>query len=149
MAITVNLVYDEAKLSITNQNISLTADTLKAILYNTGYTPAAGTDQFLDAGGGTGAVASRVTGTTDQTIGSKSLSKDTTNHFAYLSGANVTFSAVASGATVAGVGVYKDTGTATTSKLIAVYDITDIPTNGGDITIQWASSANGGVLKLA
>ena len=35
------------------------------------------------------------------------------------------------------------------SPLIAFYDVTDTPTNGGDITIQWAAAASGGVLKLA
>lgn len=149
MPITTNLVFDEAKLSIANQNINLATDTLKAILLDTTFTPNAGTDQFLDAGGGTGAVAARVAGTTDQTIGSRSLAKDTTGHFAYLAGAPVTFAAVPTGVTVAGLAIYKDTGVATTSKLIAVFDITDIPTNGGDITIQWANNASGGVLKLA
>jgi hypothetical protein len=56
---------------------------------------------------------------------------------------------VTSGATAVGVVLYKDTGTPTTSPLLAYYDITDTPTNGGDITIAWAAVGSGGVLRLA
>lgn len=142
-----NLVYNEAKLSITNGNIVLASDTIKAMLVTSTYTPNAD-NQFIDTGGASDPVDARVAGTTDQTIGSKTQNKDLTNDFAYFDGGDVTFTAVSAGATVVGVEVYKDTGTPTTSKLIASFDITDIPTNGGDITIQWATPANGAILKL-
>lgn len=143
-----NLVYNEAKLSVTNANIALATDTIKAMLCTSTYTPNAD-NQFIDTGGASDPVDARVAGTTDQTIGGKTQVKDNTNDFAYFDGNDVTFTAVAAGATVAGVELYKDTGTPTTSKLIASYDITDIATNGGDISIQWATVANGAILKLA
>jgi hypothetical protein len=143
-----NIVMNEAKLSLVNGNIVFASDTIKAMLVSSVYTPNAD-DQFIDTGGASDAVDARIAGTTDQTIGSKTLAKDTTNDFAYLDGADVTFTAVTSGATIVGVVVYKDTGTPTTSKILAYYDVTDTPTNGGDITIQWATPANGGILKLA
>jgi hypothetical protein len=54
--------------------------------------------------------------------------------------ADVTFTAVTAGSTCEGVVIYKDTGVAGTSPLIAYIDtITGFPlaTNGGDITVQW------------
>jgi hypothetical protein len=143
-----NLVYNEAKLSMWNGNIVLASDTIKAMLVTSTYSPNQD-DSFIDAGGASDPVDARVAGTTDQTLGSKTQVKDNTNDFAYFDAADVTFSAVAAGATVAGVLVYKDTGTPTTSKNIAYFDITDIPTNGGDITIQWAAVGSGAVIKLA
>ena len=59
--------------------------------------------------------------------------------------ADVTFSAV-SGATVEAVVLYKHTGVESTSNLIAYMDtgMTGLPVtpNGGDITVQWASTTN-------
>ena len=60
---------------------------------------------------------------------------------------DVTFAAVSAGAVAEGVVIYKDTGSAATSPLIAYIDtITGFPvtTNGGDITIQW----DAGPLKI-
>ena len=58
--------------------------------------------------------------------------------------ADVTFSTV-TGATVEAVVIWKDTGTASTSPLIAYIDTaTNLPItpNGGDITVAWDSGAN-------
>jgi hypothetical protein len=79
--------------------------------------------------------------------------EDDTNDFAGLDASDVTFSALAAGATIGGGVLYRySTSGGTTSDtgqdLIAFYDVTDTPTNGGDITIQWASTSAGGTLKL-
>jgi hypothetical protein len=56
------------------------------------------------------------------------------------------FTAVAGGSTVTGLWIYKDTGTASTSPLIAWYDTNasaaaiSIVTSGGNITITVAAS---------
>lgn len=143
-----NLVMNEGKLAIVNRNIDLLADTIKMMLVSTVYTPNAD-DQFIDTGGASDAVDARIPGTTDQTLGTKVLGKDLTGDFAYFDAADPTFVAVASGATVAAALIYKDTGTPTTSKIIDYFDLTDTPTNGGDITIQFATPATGAALKLA
>jgi hypothetical protein len=142
-----NVFMNEAKLSLINGNIAAATDTIKYMIVTNVYTPNAD-DQFIDTGGASDAVDARVAGTTDQTIGSKTLAKDTTSDFAYFDGADVTFTAVAAGATVVGGLAYKDTGTPTTSKIICYHDVTDTPTNGGDITIQFATPAGGGILRL-
>lgn len=143
-----NMVMNEGIESVIDRNIDFIADTIKSMLVKSGYV-ANKDNQFIDEGGANDPVDHRVTGTTDQTIGSKATGKDTTGDFGYFDGADSVFSAVPAGDTVAGVVVYKDTGTPTTSKILAYYDVTDTPANGGDITIQWATPANGGILKWA
>jgi hypothetical protein len=60
--------------------------------------------------------------------------------------ADVTFTAVTSGAAIDWVLVYKDTGSAATSPVIARLDLSSSVTpNGGDITVQWSAS---GLFKL-
>jgi hypothetical protein len=142
-----NMAMNEGIESVIDRNIDLIADTIKAALVKAAYV-ANKDNQFIDEGGANDIVDHRVTGTTDQTIGSKATGKDTTSDFAYFDGGDVTYSAVPAGETAAGVGVYKDTGTATTSKILGYFDTTDTPTNGGDITIQWATPANGGILRF-
>lgn len=140
-----NLTYNEGIESIIDRNIDFIADTIKAILLSSTYT-ANKDDSFIDAGGASDMVDARIG--TDQTLGTKVTGKDTTSDFAYLDAADSTWTAVAGGSTVVGVGVYKDTGTPTTSKVICYLDVTDTATNGGDITVQYATPANGGIVKF-
>jgi hypothetical protein len=84
--------------------------------------------------------------------------QDDVNDFAGLDATDVTFAALVAGQTVGGAVLYlysssgNSTGLATTGDsgqdLLSFYDVTDTPTNGGDITIQWASTSAGGVLKI-
>lgn len=140
-----NLTYNEGIESVIDRNIDFISDTIKAILLSSTYTPNKD-DQFIDTGGANDPVDARIG--TDQTLGSKVTGKDTTSDFAYLDAADPTWTAVAGGSTVVTVGVYKDTGTPTTSKLICNLDVTDTATNGGDITVQFATPANGGIVKF-
>jgi hypothetical protein len=143
-----NVVMNEAKTSIFNRNIDLIADTLKSLLANATYVSNAD-EQFIDEAGADDMVDGRVAGTTDQTLAGKVIAKDNTGDFAYLDANDSTFLAVPAGVAATQVGCYKSTGVDTTSKILAVYDIPDVTPNGGDITIQWATPATGGVLKGA
>jgi hypothetical protein len=143
-----NLFYNEAKESITDRNIDLLSDTLKVMLVDSVYTPNAD-HQFIDEAGASDAVDARLAGTTDQTLGTKAIGKDTSGDFAYFDAADSLFTAVTTGQTAVAAIVYKDTGTPTTSKMICYLDIPDTPTNGGDITLQYAAPASGGIFKLA
>lgn len=121
-----NTLYPKGKEKILAAAINFPTDTLKVALVSNGYTYAA-TDEFLST------VAPYVLGTA-QTLSSK-----TTTSGAF-DAADVTFAAVAAGATALGVVIYKDTGVAGTSPLIAFIDtITGFPlaTNGGDISVVW------------
>jgi len=58
---------------------------------------------------------------------------------------DITFTAVAAGPSCAHLVIYKDTGSAATSPLIAVIDsATNLPVtpNGGDINVAWDSGSN-------
>jgi hypothetical protein len=148
-----NIVYNEAKRRLLSNTagdnpIDLIADAVKLMAVTATYAPNAD-DQFIDTGGVSDPVDARASGTTDQALGTKSIVKDTTNDFAFFKAASALFVAVPAGAAIVGFVLYKDTGTPTTSPLVAYYDTADITPNGGDITFVPASDANGGYLKLA
>ena len=94
-----------------------------------------------------------VSGYARYALASKSVSEtddgSSSNGFAFFKASNVTFSSLGTGNTVGGCILIRQGADNNACPLIAFYDVVDTPTNGGDITIQWASDANGGVLKLA
>ncbi len=129
-----NSLYTKGKEALLSAGFNLSTDTIKAVLLSNGYTPNLATDQYLST-----VATYRVTGTTDQTLGTKAITSG------IFDAADVTWTAVAGGATGSYVAIYKDTGNAATSPLLALFDtITNFPvtTNGGDITVQWDNGAN-------
>lgn len=128
-----NALYNKAKESFLSQNpsIDLDTDTIKVSLIDTAaYTFSAAHDFWDDAVAG-------VIGT-PQTLGTKTVTDGA------FGAANSTFTAV-SGATVEALIIYKDTGVAGTSPLIAYIDTaTGLPVtpNGGNITVTWDTGAN-------
>jgi hypothetical protein len=126
-----NALYGLGKQKMLSGSINFSADTIKAALVTTAYTPNLATDEFYST------ISANVVGT-PQTLGTKTVT------LGVFDAADVTFSAVAGGSTCLGVVLYKDTGVAGTSPLIALIDtITGFPlaTNGGDIQIVWDNGA--------
>ena len=125
-----NVLYNKAKESFISQNpsIDLDTDTIKVALVDTGtYTFSAAHQYYSSVTGVVG---------TPATLASKTITNGV------FDAADVTFTAV-TGASVEALVVYKDTGSAATSPLIAFIDTgTNLPVtpNGGDITIQWNAS---------
>lgn len=113
--------------------IDWSADTIKARLVPTSVTPT------KDDTSMTGLTAIG----TDQTLGSKTFTEDTTNDRIVYDAADPTFPAVAGGSTVGWCVVYKFVTNDAGSTPIFVIDLTDTPTNGGDITVQFASTGIG------
>ena len=74
---------------------------------------------------------------TDPTLGTKSISKDDTNNQIKYLAANPTWTAVGAGSTVAACIVDAFITDDAGSIPLCVHDVTDTPTNGGDITIDW------------
>lgn len=143
-----NLVYNYGKFLLANGGINLVTGNLAVLLVANTYTADQDSDFVANIAASeitTGTVANYAR----QVLASKSITEDDGNDFAYLDATDITFSSLGTGNTIGGAILCLDTGSNTTSPLIAFYDVTDTPTNGGDITIQWASAANGGVLKLA
>ena len=126
-----NALYVKGKEKILSASINFTSDTIKVALVKNTYPQNLSTDEFYTS------ISTYVVGT-PQTLGSKTVTGGV------FDAADVTFAAVAAGDTLEGVVIYKDTGVAGTSPLLAYIDtITGFPlaTNGGDITIQWDNGA--------
>jgi hypothetical protein len=146
-----NGVYNKAKAEIAKNTIDLDGSTLKVMLVKSTYTFDPDHD-FVDNGGANDPIDHEisVSGYSRQTLTTKVVTQDNTNDFAYLDADDTVFSALASGQTVGGAVLYRDAGGADSANpCIAFYDLTDTPTNGGNITVQWAAAASGAVLKLA
>jgi hypothetical protein len=76
---------------------------------------------------------------TDQTLGSKTKTKDTTNDRIVYDAADPVWTAVAGGSTVGTVTIFKFVTNDAGSTPIASLDIADTATNGGDITIAFSA----------
>jgi hypothetical protein len=127
-----NVVYTEFLNSLLDStpSIDFDTDTIRVALVSAAYTPSAA-HQFLSSVTG-------VVGTAQQ------ITSPTVSGGAF-DGADVTFTAV-TGAQVVGLVIYKDTGVAGTSPLVAFIDQVaaglPVTPNGGDISIQWDNGAN-------
>lgn len=126
-----NRLYKKGKEAFATAGISWTADNIKAVLVDSGaYTPNTTTDANLSD------IAAGARIATSGNLASK------TATLGVCDAADVTFTAV-SGVQSEYVVIYKDTGNAATSTLIALYDTaTGLPVtpNGGDITVVWNAS---------
>ena len=125
-----NTLYNKARESFLSGGISWSGDTIKAVLVDTGTYTFSQSHQFLSSLSGTVGTAA--------TLGTKTVTDGVAD------AADVTYTAV-SGASVEAIVIYKDTGVAGPSPLIAYSDTaTNLPVtpNGGDISITWDSGAN-------
>jgi hypothetical protein len=145
-----NLVYNKGLEEIAKALTDLDGSTLKVMLVDATY--AANKDHlFVDDGTANDPQSHEISvaGYARQTLANKVVTRDDTNDMAYLDGDDVVFSALATGQTIGGAVLLRDAGGADTANpLIAFYDLTDTPTNGGSATVQWNTPANGAVLKL-
>lgn len=120
-----------AKGMTSNGTIDWASDTIKARLVASSVTPDKD-DTSMTGYTGIG---------TDQTLGSKTKTKDTTNDRIVFDAADPTWAAVAGGATIGWIVVYKFVTNDAGSTPIFVIDVTDTPTNGSDIV--WTVNAGG------
>lgn len=126
-----NALYGKGKEKILAGAINFGSDTIKAALVSSAYSPNLATDEYFST------VSANVLNT-PQALASK------TTTLGVVDAADVTYTAVTSGATAKAVVLYKDTGLAGSSPLLAYIDtITGFPlaTNGGDIQIVWDAGA--------
>jgi formaldehyde-activating enzyme involved in methanogenesis len=129
-----NALYGKGKEKILSAAINWSSDTIKAALVSSAYSPTLATDEFYSE------ISANVLNT-PQTLGTKTLT------LGVFDAADITFTAVTAGATAKAVVLYKDTGLAGSSPLLAYIDvITGFPlaTNGGDIQVVW----DAGVYKI-
>ena len=148
-----NLVYNGAKAGFMGvptsgtpaANISYTGDTLKVMLLGTAtpYTPdpdhrfvSSVVASELSVSGYTGGFG----GAGRKALASRTLAADDANDRALADAADITWTALGSGGTIAYAVLFKELSSDALSPLICLFDVTDTPTNGGDITIVFSSS---------
>ncbi|MDD5247531.1 MAG: hypothetical protein PHY45_01000 [Rhodocyclaceae bacterium] len=128
-----NALYDKGREAFLTGSISFSSDTIKVVLLDlTHYTANLATDQFLSD------IPSAARVYTSTALASKTTTAGVAN------AANLTLTAV-SGATCGALAMFKDTGSATTSPLIAYIDTaTGLPVtpSGSDIPIIWDTGSN-------
>lgn len=143
-----SFVYNTAAKEIADGTIDLLNDTIKVMLVTSSYT-ANRDDDVVDAGGANDPVDHEIVATNytggwggagRKTLASKAITTDKTNDRGEFDATDVTWTSLggAQNATIAAAILIKE-GVAndTTSRLIAYHDLTDTPTNGGNITIVW------------
>jgi hypothetical protein len=129
-----NVIYNAFKVNVANGGIDLDTDTIKVMLVTSSYTPDQDNHDYVDD------ITNEVSGTGytagGATLASKTVTQDNTNNRMVFDAANVTWSTAT--ITARGAVVYKDTGTASTSPLIAYYDFSvDKASSGGDFVVEW------------
>jgi hypothetical protein len=139
-------VYNKAAEDIASGAVDLLNDTIKTMLVTSAYTPNRD-DLVVDAGGGSDALDAEISvsgytggwgGSGRKALASKTLTTDNTNDRAEFDAADLTWTTLGSGATIAGMILIKEgASNDTTSRLIAYLDVTDTATNGGDISFTF------------
>lgn len=128
-----NTLYDAARQRFLEAQINWMTDTVKVLLVDTGaYTPQTAVHQYLSDISGSARIAGPVTLTSKTTTGGAA------------DAADVTFTSV-TGPSIEAIVIYIDTGTESTSPLVAFIDTaTGLPItpNGGDIIVTWDNGAN-------
>lgn len=138
-----SFLFNEGKLGLLNGSIDLLVDTIKVALVGSGYTADKDAHEFFDG------VTNEVTGI-GYTAGGKvidnlEVAKDNANDRAALHGDDVVWSLATFTARAAVI--YKATGSAATSPLIAFMDFgEDKIMSGEDFSLNWNSE---GILYLA
>lgn len=130
-----NTLYDKARQRFLEGQINWNTDTIKAVLIDTGaYTANFSSHEFLSDVG----TSARISGTVGLTLTGKATTGGAAD------AGDVTFTSV-SGPSIEAILLYKDTGTESTSPLIAFIDTgTGLPItpNGGDIIVTWDNGPN-------
>lgn len=128
-----NTLFDKARQRFLEAQINWQTDTIKVYLVDTGaYTPQTSVHEFLSDIPTSARIAGPVTLTSKSTTGGAA------------DAADVTFTSV-SGASIEAIVIYSDSGTESTSPLIAYIDTaTGLPItpNGGDIIVTWDNGTN-------
>jgi len=83
------------------------------------------------------------------TLANKSITEDDANGFSYLDADDAAMGSIVTGETMGAAILYLYHASDASAQVIAFYDLTNTPTNGSAISVQWNTPANGGVLKLS
>lgn len=152
--------YNQGLVDVTNGTIDLDTDTVKLMLVDTGYTFDPDHD-VIDNGANNATdpsfneiVATNYTGGFGgggrKTLTITSGVNDTNNR-ADFAVADVTWTSLGGGTndTIGGAILVKEGTNDTDSRLIVFFDLTDTPTNGSDVTLDFNSLASGGNIRFS
>lgn len=142
--------YTTAGREIADGSLDLVVDTIKVMLVGTGYTPNRDDTNLTAAAAAEINVTGYVPGfggAGRKSLAGKAFATDLVNDRAEWTASNLTWTALGTGATIAGAVVCKEITNDAGSRAIAYLDLTDTPTNGSDITltfdaegvIQWST----------
>lgn len=129
-----SVMYNFGKGEILKGNIDLVNDTIKAAFMATTYTADVDAhDYYSDVS------ASVASGSTDQTLASKTVTVDDTNNRAEFDAADLSVADETISGGTNKIVIYKDTGNAATSPLIACIDIAEgtLTPIAGTLAITW------------
>ena len=137
-----DVIFNSFKKKIMDGSIDLDTDTIKVALVTSSYTPDQDAHDFFDD------VTNEVSGTGysagGASLANKAVTADNTDNEGVFDADDVTWSS--SSITARAAVLYKSTGTASTSALIAYVDFgADKTSSSGNFTIQWNSE---GILNL-
>lgn len=141
-----DLVTNKFKYEVFTGDANLDAADLRILLLKSS-APTADTNFVDDLVPATNELS--VSGYSRHTLASETVTEDDANDFAYLDATDPVFTALATGQTITWAVLFRHTGSDATAPVYAGYDVTDTPTNGGNVTLQFATPANGGALKGA
>lgn len=145
-----DIIFNTGKKKIVDHNdadtINLLSNTIKVMLVDTTYVGNAD-DDFVDDGTSNDPQSKELTGVSGytggfagsgrKTLAGKTITTNDTADRAEFDANDVTWTALGVGGTIGSVIMYKNGTADTDSQLIAKFDVTDTPTNGSDITVQW------------
>lgn len=142
-----SFLYNTAKKKLMDGSIDLDTDTIKIALVSSSYTADKDAHDFFDD------VTNEISGTGysagGASLANKAVTVDNTNDRAYFDADDPSWGSSTLSGVRAAV-VYKSTGTAGTSPLIAYIDLgQDYTSSNGTFSIQFATTANGAIFYIA
>ena len=145
-----NGVYNRVKFLLATGAINLSTADTRVMLVNATYT-FNDDHNFIDNAGAGDPIDHEISvgGYARQALTTKTVVEDDTNNFAYFDADDAVFTALVAGQTIGGAVVYRFNAADTAAEVLGFYDLVDTATNGGNVTVQWATPANGAVLRLA
>ncbi len=151
-----SLVYTQALMEMMDGTIDIDTDTIKCMLVEDGYVPDQD-DTVIDDGGGNDPIDHEISvsgytggfgGAGRKTVSIALTANDTNNRVDIGIEADLTWSSLGAGATIAGAILVKEITNDTLSRLIAYFDVNDFATTGGDYTLDFTPSASGGNIQF-
>lgn len=141
-----DLVTNKCKYELFTGDANLDAADMRVLLLKSS-APTADTNVVNDLTPGTNELS--VASYTRKTLAGEAVTEDDANDFAYLDATDPVWTTLETGQTITWGILFRFVTVDTDSPVYAGYDVTDTPTNGGQVTLQFATPANGGALKGA